>query len=156
MNDNFLNSYSINSIKDELKQYVEDNISNYDCLGQDWTNKTYEDLHNELFNSQYYLIGYNECEQWLKMHFVSAFDGIAFVQDYERENFGDDAVRTYDNSETLVNMITYIIGEEVVYEFLENLAKEKEKARIDAIAKDWIGRGFVWSLDSMKCNPCKL
>ena len=53
-------------------------------------------------------------------------------------------------------MITYIIGEEVLYEFLENLAQEKEKARIDSIAKDWIGRGFVMSLDNMKCNPCKL
>ena len=53
-------------------------------------------------------------------------------------------------------MITYIIGEVVVYEFLENLEKEKEKSRIDAIAEEWVGRGFVWSLDSMKCNPCKL
>ena len=148
MNNNFLNSFSIDSIKNELRQYVEDSISNYDCLD--------EDLHNELFNSDYYLIGYQKCEKWLNKHYISLFDGIAFAQDYERENFGNDAVRTYDNSETLVNMITYIIGEVVVYEFLENLEKEKEKSRIDAIAEEWVGRGFVWSLDSMKCNHCKL
>ena len=97
-----------NSIKTELKQYIEDNIKDIDC--QD------EDLHHELFNVDYYIIGYYQAEQWLKEHDVSVFEGIEFVQDYERENFGDDAVRTYDNAETLVNMIVYIIGEELIYQ----------------------------------------
>ena len=62
MNNNFLNSFSIDSIKNELRQYVEDSISNYDCLD--------EDLHNELFNSDYYLIGYQKCEKWLNKHYM--------------------------------------------------------------------------------------
>jgi len=96
-----------NSIKTELKKYIEDNIKDIDCHD--------EDLHHELFNADYYIIGYYQCEEWLKEHDISVFEGIEFVQDYERENFGDDAVRTYDNAEKLVNMIVYIIGEELIY-----------------------------------------
>lgn len=96
-----------NSIKTELKQYIQDTIKDIDCHD--------EDLHHELFNTDYYIIGYYQAEQWLKEHDISIFEAIEFVQDYERENFGDDAVRTYDNAEKLVNMIVYIIGEELIY-----------------------------------------
>ena len=97
-----------NTIKTELKQYIEDNIKDIDCHD--------EDLHHELFNVDYYIIGYYQAEQWLKEHDVSVFEGIEFVQDYERKNFGDDAIQTYDNAEKLVNMIVYIIGEELIYQ----------------------------------------
>ena len=97
-----------NSIKTELKKYIEENIKDIDCHD--------EDLHYHLFNEDYYLIGYYQCEQWLKEHDISVFEGIEFVQDYERENFGNDSVRTYDNAEKLVNMIVYIIGEELIYQ----------------------------------------
>ena len=97
-----------NSIKTELREYIKDNITGVNCND--------EDLHFHLFNEDYYIIGYHKAEQWLKKHDISVFEGIQFVQDYEKENFGDDAVRTYDNAETLVNMIVYIIGEELIYE----------------------------------------
>jgi hypothetical protein len=97
-----------NTIKTELRQYIKENIGNYDCHD--------EDLHFHLFNEDYYIIGYYQAEQWLKKHDISVFEGIEFVQNYERENFGDDAVRTYDNAETLVNMIVYIVGEELIYQ----------------------------------------
>lgn len=95
-------------LKEYVKEYVKDNINDFDIND--------EDLHHDLFNTDYYLIGYYKCEQWLKKHNISVFEGIRFVQDYERENFGDDAVRTYDNAEALVNMMVYIIGEEILSE----------------------------------------
>jgi len=98
----------INPIKEELKQHIEDNIEYFD--GHQ------EDLFYHLFNEDYYLIGYFNCEQWLKKHGVNMFDGIAFVQEYEEENFGTEGVRRYENAEQLVNMITYIIGEELIYQ----------------------------------------
>lgn len=56
MNTNF--RYWIDPIKEELKQHIEDNINYYDgCI---------DDLHHHLFNEDYYLIGYYNCEQWLK------------------------------------------------------------------------------------------
>jgi hypothetical protein len=95
---------SINSIQEELTQYVEDSRNDFDFES--------EDLHHHLFNEDYYIIGYHKASEWLKKHNVDAFEGIAFVQDYENFNFGE--ARTYDNAETLVNMIVYIIGEDVV------------------------------------------
>lgn len=98
-----------NTIKTELKEYILDNYKNYpDLLEQ-------EDLFQELFNTDYYIIGYYKAEQWLKKHDISVFEGIEFVQTYERFHFGEDAVRSYENSEKLVNMITYIIGEELIF-----------------------------------------
>lgn len=97
------------TIKTELKQYILDNYKNYpDLLEQ-------EDLFFELFNNNYYIIGYYQAEQWLKEHNINVFKGIEFVQTYERMHFGEDAVRTYENAEQLVNMIVYIIGEELIF-----------------------------------------
>jgi len=95
-----------NTIKTELKNYIEENINNY--ASND------EDLHFHLFNEGYYIIGYYNAEQWLKEHNISVFEGIEFVQEYERENFG--TVKTYDNAESLVNMIVYIVGGELIYQ----------------------------------------
>ena len=105
---------NLQTIKTELNQYIEDRLSEYDSptlvkLTRD------NELHHELFNTDYYIIGYYQCEQWLKEHNISVFEGIEFVQDYERENFGSEAVKTYDNAEKLVNMIVYIVGEELIY-----------------------------------------
>ena len=105
MNTNF--RYWIDPIKEELKQHIEDNINYCDgCI---------DDLHHHLFNEDYYLIGYYNCEQWLKKHGVNIFDGIAFVQEYEEENFDSEGVRRYEDAERLVNMIVYIIGEDLIY-----------------------------------------
>jgi hypothetical protein len=100
-----------NTIKTELKQYIQDNV-----LLTDEQKDNMDDLHFHLFNEDYYIIGYYKAEQWLKEHNISVFEGLEFVQDYERENFGDDAIGTYDNAEKLVNMIVYIIGEELIYQ----------------------------------------
>ena len=101
------------TIKTELREYLNDFIADNNDVK--W-NREDNDLHHEAFNNDYYLIGYYNCSQWLKKHNIDPFEAIAFVQNYERENFGDDAVRTYDNAETTVNMIAYIIGEEVTNE----------------------------------------
>ena len=94
------------TIKEELREYIEDNIKDYDVRNDD-------DLHYYLFNEDYYIIGYYQCEQWLKKHNISVYEAIEFCQNYERENFGD--VTNYDNSEKIVNMIVYILGEELIY-----------------------------------------
>ncbi len=103
-----------NSIKEELKIYMEDFIKD---LGSD-IHEIYDghELHQKAFNEDYYIIGYHQGEQWLKKHDVSVFEAINFVQDYEREMFGADAVRSYDNAESLVNMLVYIVGEEITTE----------------------------------------
>tara|TARA_R100001163_G_C5030374_1_gene170762 strand:+ start:464 stop:802 length:339 start_codon:yes stop_codon:yes gene_type:complete len=97
------------TIKTELQEYIIQEMQNYNYNKIDID---LNDLHHELFNQNYYLIGYYNCEQWLKDHNINIFDGINFCQDWETENFGE--CKQYTNAEQLVNMIVYIIGEEIL------------------------------------------
>ena len=80
------------------------------------------DLHHELFNTNYYIIGRYQAKQWLG---EDTFDCIATVRDYEEDNFGQ-LTTDISEPERVVNMYTYIIGEEILAEaveqFLENQA----------------------------------
>jgi len=123
MNTNYINqnsaltNQSYNDIFNELKEYATDRINEMkDDISFDFSQMENCELHHEIFNTDYYIISYYKCEKWLKKHDVNIFDGIKFCQDYERENFGHEAVRSYTNAEMLVNMIVYIIGEEVLNE----------------------------------------
>ena len=46
------------------------------------------DLHNELFNTDYFIIGRYEAEQWLIKN-VGIFSAIDTIKEYEEFNFGD-------------------------------------------------------------------
>jgi len=82
-----------------------------------------DEWHHVLFNEDYYIIGYYEAEQWLKRHGFGELASAAFCQEYERDNFGE-SFKTYDNAEKVVNMMTYILGEEWMYEDGNDLADE--------------------------------
>lgn len=73
-----------------------------------------DELHNRLFNEDYFIIGYWEAKQWLKKNDLDAFDVIEVVQEYEENNFGKS--NTSINSEAMVNMYAYIRGEELLSE----------------------------------------
>jgi hypothetical protein len=70
------------------------------------------DLHHEIFNTDYYIIGYYDAEEWLKNN-GGIFSNIEIIKDYENDNFGD--VNTdFSSSEAVCNMIVYIAGENVL------------------------------------------
>ena len=72
------------------------------------------DLHNDLFNSDYYIIGRYQAEQWLIAN-TGVFNAIGIVQEYENMEFGE--VNTdLSEPEGVCNMIVYIAGEEVLQE----------------------------------------
>ena len=71
------------------------------------------DIHYKLFNEDHYLIGYYNCEQWIKTHNLNVFDIIREVKFYEIEMFGE-FLTDVSNSEKLVNMYVYIKGEEIL------------------------------------------
>jgi hypothetical protein len=97
-----------NSIKAELKahilSYINDGVL---------TDDNVEDWHFHAFNESHYIIGYYQCSEWLKLHDVDAFDAIGTVVEYEQDNFGEVSTKV-DNSETVVNMFVYILGEELL------------------------------------------
>jgi hypothetical protein len=97
------------SIRKEFKQRAIDYVS-FGILTLD----NQDDWHYYMFNEDYYVIGYYNAEQWLNEHDISAFEAIQVCQQYEKDNFGE--CRIYDNAESTVNMFTYILGEEWMYE----------------------------------------
>ncbi len=76
----------------------------------------YCELHDEVFNTDYYIIGREMAKDALREYDV--FEAIELVQAYEMDNFG--RVHTdLSNSERLINMVYYIIGLEVIVEMLD-------------------------------------
>lgn len=73
----------------------------------------YCDLHNEVFNMDWYIIGTEEAKDALREYDV--FDAIELVQNYEKETFGE-VYTDLSNPEKLINMVWYIIGDEVIGE----------------------------------------
>jgi len=70
-----------------------------------------DDLHNEVFNTGYYIIGTYQAKQALTEYGV--FEAIEKVQEYEDNAFGELYTDVSD-PEKLANMLYYIIGEEVI------------------------------------------
>ena len=76
----------------------------------------YCDLHNEVFNTDYYIIGTYQAKEVLKEYDV--FEAVELVQTYEKDNFGEIFTDLSD-PEKLLNMVYYIIGEEVISEMYD-------------------------------------
>lgn len=91
------------SIKEELTEYINDNKNDYP-----------EELHFHLFNEDYYLIGYHQCQEWLDEHKITVFKAIETIREYEEFHFGE--CKHYTNAEETVNMLVYIYGEELLSE----------------------------------------
>lgn len=72
------------------------------------------DLHHELFNIDYYVIGYYESEKFLE-RWGGAWKAIYRVKIYEEEMFGEVGT-DLSNCEKVANMIAYIEGESVLME----------------------------------------
>ena len=86
------------------------------------------DLHNEIFNSDYYIIGYYYAEQWL-LNNGGTFYNIDLIKEYEESNFGE-VYTDFSSSEKVVNMVVYILGEEILNE--SETLQSKWNNRLDA------------------------
>tara|TARA_R110000751_G_scaffold250141_1_gene349731 strand:+ start:183 stop:509 length:327 start_codon:yes stop_codon:yes gene_type:complete len=107
----------MNFKKDEVTKYALDKIQEL----KDYDVKAYNqlvedgDLHNEIFNLDYFIIGTYEAKQWLS---DKAFDVIDYIKEYEQDNFGE-VTTDLGNPEAVVNMYAYILGEEILYEVVK-------------------------------------
>lgn len=72
------------------------------------------DLHNEIFNTDYYIIGRYQAEQWLINNY-GIFSAIGEIKDYEMDNFGE-VTTDLSEAEKVVNMFVYIVGELILME----------------------------------------
>jgi hypothetical protein len=76
----------------------------------------YCDLHNELFNTDYYIVGREWAENALEEYGV--FKAINLVQTYEKEQFGE-VYTDLSDPEKVINMVWYIIGDDVIGEMFK-------------------------------------
>lgn len=88
--------------------HIFDEIENYE-------NEYFDDLHYLLFNQDYFLIGYYNAEQFIKINDLDLFDIIRYCNSMEKEVFGSIHT-TFDNAEKLVNNYAYWRGEELLYD----------------------------------------
>lgn len=131
-------NYSVkhNEMKQEaiekIIETLENGFSGYYC-----------DLHNEVFNTDYYIVGTFKAKEALKEYDV--FDAIAIVQRYENDNFGE-VYTDVSNPEKLINMLFYIVGDEIVQEMFtaydediwsEN-ADEETNAKLIEMLKEYV------------------
>lgn len=97
----------------------------------------YCDLHHEVFNTSYYISSAEQAKEALREYDV--FAAIEKVKNYEEDNYGEIYTDLSDPVK-LVNMLYYIIGEEVLLEMMDgiraweenwnNLADEETNAEI--------------------------
>ena len=73
----------------------------------------YCDLHNEVFNKDYYVTGTAEAKNILGEG-ENIFNAIGRIYTYERDTFGE-VFTDLSDSVKIVNMLYYIIGEEIMY-----------------------------------------
>ena len=92
---------------------------------QDGYSGYYCDLHNEVFNTDYYIIGIHEAKKVLEEYGV--FDALEKIQEYEKDTFGEINTDLSD-PEKIVNALYYIIGEEELFQLVEE---------VEALNKNW-------------------
>jgi len=71
------------------------------------------DLHYEIFNTDYYIIGRYQAEKWLEQ--VGTFWAIGEIKEYEEDQFGE-VTTDLGEAERVVNMFVYIVGELILQE----------------------------------------
>ena len=93
-----------------LREIAEDTV---DKLKDGYGEDSYGcDLHTELWNTDYHIIGNYQAEKFIKNH-MSVFKAISIVQEYEKDHFGE-TITDISSPEKVANMLAYIYGYEVL------------------------------------------
>lgn len=96
-----------NKTRQELSSLIIDAIND-----ERLNDKPVSEIHNEVFNTDYFIIGNYQAEQWLIAN-GGIFNAIEIIKDYEQDNFGE--VNTdFSEPERVCNMLVYILGEEII------------------------------------------
>ena len=114
---------NLDTIKTELKDYIIDRINDYDNI-----KKLVKDneLHHELFNTDFYIIGTYQAKEWLKEHNICTFEVCEYIKGYEIDNFGE-CYTDLSSAEKAVNMLVYIVGEELIYHLEDEILETIEQ-----------------------------
>lgn len=97
---------------DEIKETLLNNLDEYEGI-EDYT---FDDVFNDLFNSDYYIIGYKEAADALEEYGI--FNALEEVQRWDEDNFGHWET-DYINTEAVANTLEYIHASEYMNDMLD-------------------------------------
>tara|TARA_Y100000114_G_scaffold130670_1_gene128584 strand:+ start:318 stop:716 length:399 start_codon:yes stop_codon:yes gene_type:complete len=106
-------SYTLRQKRQEIIEFAKDRVEEIYEYDKDKVSTELPDLydlHHEIFNTDYYIVGRYQAKQWLG---ADAFDCIYEIQEYENNHFGS-VTTDLSEPERVVNMYVYIIGEEIL------------------------------------------
>ena len=106
-------------VRIELSELIKDAYKD----GQFNLDQDIYDIHNEVFNTDYFIIGYYNAEKWLNDNY-GIFAAIDRIKEYEEDNFGE-VFTDLSSSENVVNMLVYILGEEIIEEVIDELKNDE-------------------------------
>jgi len=117
--DNQTVKYKYDHIEDHLNYWLDNNDMTFEQAYKQYG----DEIHNVVFNQDYFIIGYYQAEQWLINESRNyTFEVLGYVLEQEKEMFGE--IQTiFDNAETLVNHYAYWLGYEVVQAYIETIKK---------------------------------
>ena len=99
--------YKHNEVEEHFAEWLSDQ-------DKEWIENNLDDLHHHCFNTDYFIIGTHQAKEWLG---DKVFEVIEVIKEYEQSNFGEVSTDLSD-PEKIVNMYTYIVGEEIVGAFV--------------------------------------
>ena len=102
--------YKIEEITDHFNDFIDDQDTS-------WVEENKDDLHHHAFNTDYYIIGRYQATQWLG---DQVFNVIDHIKEYEQDIFGEVST-DFSEPERVVNMYTYIIGEQIASAYVQHL-----------------------------------
>ena len=94
----------------EIFEYTIQRLKELVDYDSDYLQKDITDIHHELFNRDYYIIGRYQAKQWLG---DKVFEVIDIIKEYENNNFGN-VTTDFSSPENVVNMYVYIVGEYIL------------------------------------------
>ena len=106
----------------EIKEYAEEQIKETLKHDKDYLDNDIIDIHHDLFNTDYYIIGRYKAERWMKN---KVFEIIDVVKEYEEMNFGE-LTTDITEQEHLLNMYVYIVGEHILEDVINEFKQKME------------------------------
>ena len=123
-------NHKIEELKEHIKECAKYYYANRNEMVESYLkDNLWDDLHQHAFNDDYYIIGTYKAKQWLG---DKAIEIVAYIQNYVKDNFGENQIETFldiDGTidyERIVNMYTWIRGQELVGDFIEEWEKNYE------------------------------
>lgn len=118
--------------REELVQFTIDSLNDLKGYYKGYGS----DLHAEIFNTDYYIIGTYQAKEWCN---TEVFNIIEEIKTYETDNFGE-CITDISNPEKVVNMFVYIQGEKILalsdYLQVECFDRHLSEADIEIIIKE--------------------